>query len=725
MPVVPDYAIPTVAPDARMASLDPTAGTQATQALAGLGDTISKSEDQTNSALMNLQQMKDQAAVADKVNAYQTAANANYAPGGLFTLQGKNAMDAYQPAVQNLENLRSSLISSASNPYEQQALSESLNDQQQREFRTMGSFYADQVRQNHDTSLGALADTATQTATLNYNNSDAIGTGLATVQHAATIQAQMRGLNPDATNQFVLQATAKTTSSFIDAALVNDPGLASTYLTKYKQYLDPGTYMELSNRVRQAVLPGAANEVAGAVLGTNAAVVPQEVVDQIGQNESGNKPGETSPTGALGQYQIEPGTGEIAAKEIGVPWDPQRALNDPDYGRQLSTRVMDDNLKTFAGTPYQYQAAVAAYNAGPNGAGVAHLAQTGDPSQLPAETQAYLAKFDLSGAAPQPGAAGMSVDQQGQNLQGLMQQGGDALAARYPDQPNAYDMGKDAVYSQYIKTKSAYDDQQSAAMNAVVNAVDANKIQNVGDLIKLGGDTAQSYLALEPDKQQGVMALIAKNQPGADTSWSPQKAQTYYQLLGQSVTNPGGFQKLNLMDPNVINNLTPDMLSGLMSKQAASAKGTDHGLTPDQINGALSYVAPMLNSAGINVKNKNDPGYQQFAGAMSQDLQAYSDKNGQMPDASDMQKMASRLLVQGYSGTGGMIFGAKSERLYQAEGPNGIDPQFNANIPAPALSQINTAYQKATGKLPDLKTATSIYLQNMGPSGNSQQASSQ
>jgi hypothetical protein len=723
MPVVPDFAIPDVAPDARMASLDPNAGIAAPQALAGLGEQVQKSEDQTSSTLLNLQQMKDQAAVADKINQYQTAANANYQQGGLFTLQGKNAIDAYPQAVQNLENIRSSLIAGASNPYEQEALASSLNDQQAREFRTMGSFYSDQVRQYHDDSLGALADTATQTATLNYNNPDALSTSLATVQHAAMLQAQTRGYNPDMTNQYVLGATSKAASSFIDAAMVNDPGLASTYLTKYKSDLDPATYMELSGRVRQAVLPGAADEVAGAVLGTNASVVPQDVMDQIAQNESGNKPGEISSTGAVGPYQIEPSTGEAAAKEIGVPWDPQRALNDPAYGRQIATRIMDDNLKTFAGMPYQYQAAVAAYNAGPNGAGVAHLAQTGDPSQLPAETQAYLPKFDLSGAAPVPGTAGQSIDQQGQNLQALMQQGGEALAARFPDQPNAYEMGSQAVYSQYIRSKSAYDDQQSAALNAVTNAIDANHVQNVGDLIKLGGDVAQSYLALEPEKQAGVMALIAKNQPGADTSWSPQKQQTYYNLLGQSVTNPSAFQKLNLMDPQVINSLTPDQQTTLMNKQASMAKGSDKGLSPDDINGALSWVAPILKGAGFNPKNKDDPAYQQFAGAYAQDLQAYSDKNGHMPDAVDQQKIAQRLLVQGYSGTGGMFFGPKKESLYQAEGPNGIDPNFSANIPAPALSQINAAYQKATGKLPDIKTATAIYLQNMAPGDDSQQAS--
>ena len=732
MPIVPgadgpgSYSIPTGAMDARQSSLDPTAGIQGLQAVAGLGDQISKSEDQTSQTIQNLQQMKDQADVADKVNQYQQAANANYAPGGLFTLQGKNAIDAYPKAMQALEDTRQSLLSSAASPFEREALSASLNDQQTREYRTMDQFYGDQVRNYQDTSFGALADTVSNTAALNYNQPQALQTALDTVTHTATAQAQLRGLNPDATGQFVLQATAKTAAGFIDSAMVNDPGLATAYLSKYRPYLDAATYTELEGRVRQAVLPGAAQDAAGAVLGTTSTQVPQSVMDQISQNESGNQAGLTSPKGAIGPDQIEPATGEQAAKEIGVVWDQQRALNDPVYSRQIATRVMDDNLATFQGSPYQYQAAVAAYNAGPNGAGVQHLAQTGDPSQLPAETQAYLKKFDLSGVQGQTGNAPMSLDQIGANLQGLMQQAGQNLAARFPDQPNAYEMGSQAVYSRYLQMKSAHDDQQSAAQNTVLNAIDAGKITDPSQLLKAGGAVAQSWMALEPDKQAGLLTIMQKNLPGMNDTWTPQKGQAFYTLLGQSVTDPGGFAKINLMDPNVVNSLTHSDLTSLMNKQAAIGKGTSKGLSPQQIDGAMSWVSPMLSSAGINVKNKNDAGHQQFVGAFSQDLQSYADQHdGQMPSAADMNKIAGRLLVQGYSGTGGMFFGASGERLYQAETPAGIDPGFTAKIPAASLSQINAAYQKATGKMPDLKTATAIYLQSMAPGNDSQPGGSQ
>ncbi len=718
MPMVPgaagpdSFAIPTVSPQARMASLDPTAGTEGMQAVARLGDTMGAAQKQTSQTVLDLQQLTDQTDIANKVNAYQKAANANYEPGGLFTLQGKNAIDAYPQAVKNLEDTRSSLIGSAKNPYEQQVLASSLNEQQQREFRSMGSFYADTVRQYHDDSLSALADTATQTGALNYNNPAAIQTSIDTVQHTATLQAQTRGYNPVMSNQYVLQATSQTASSIVDAALVHDPSLASTYLTKLKPYFDPSTYMEESNRVRQAVLPGAADEVAGSVLGQNATVVPQDVMDQIGENESGNKPGLTSPTGALGQYQIEPDTGEQAAKEIGVPWDPQRALNDPTYGRLIATRVMDDNLKTFQGSKYQYPAALAAYNAGPNNPGVLHLAQTGDPSQLPAQTQAYLKEFNLNDASVPVGDVGQSVAQQGENLQALMQQGGEALSARFPDQPNAYDMGSQAVFSHYVKAQAAYNDQQSAATTTVLNAIDSNHIASAGDLIKLGGAPAQAWFSMSPERQQGAMALMAKNQPGADTSYTPQKEQTYNNLVGLSVTNPDAFLHTNLMNPSIVNSLTPDLLTSLINRKASMAKGQNRGPSPSQINGVVSYLTPQFTAAGINMKDKTDPNTLQMTGALTQLVEDYANKHdGEMPPIAEMKKMGDQLITQGYSGTGGIFFGAKNESFYQAYGQNGvIDPKFTAKIPEAKLAQINAAWQQATGRLPTLREATAFYI---------------
>ncbi len=84
-----------------------------------------------------------------------------------------------------------------------------------------------------------------------------------------------------------------------------------------------------------------------------------------------------SPAGAIGAGQLMPGT----AREMGVdPYDLQQNVRG-------SVGYMHKLLDQFHGNE---AAAAAAYNAGPKGAGVQHFADTGDASQLPAETQRYV-----------------------------------------------------------------------------------------------------------------------------------------------------------------------------------------------------------------------------------------------------------------------------------------------------------------------------------------------
>ncbi len=87
-----------------------------------------------------------------------------------------------------------------------------------------------------------------------------------------------------------------------------------------------------------------------------------------------------SPKGAVGRYQIEPGT----ARQYG--FDPAR-LTDPAYNEQVARAVLADLNKRYAGDT---QAVLVAYNAGP-GRADEWLKAGRDNSVLPLETRNYLA----------------------------------------------------------------------------------------------------------------------------------------------------------------------------------------------------------------------------------------------------------------------------------------------------------------------------------------------
>jgi hypothetical protein len=88
-----------------------------------------------------------------------------------------------------------------------------------------------------------------------------------------------------------------------------------------------------------------------------------------------------SPKGAVGRYQITPGT----ALQYGG--DPSR-LADPAYAAGLAAKILNDLENRYHGNTAEV---LAAYNAGP---GVAdRFAKSGDnPNTLPSETRAYLAR---------------------------------------------------------------------------------------------------------------------------------------------------------------------------------------------------------------------------------------------------------------------------------------------------------------------------------------------
>ncbi|MBV9782458.1 MAG: lytic transglycosylase domain-containing protein, partial [Acidisphaera sp.] len=93
-----------------------------------------------------------------------------------------------------------------------------------------------------------------------------------------------------------------------------------------------------------------------------------------------------SPAGAFGPAQLMPGT----ARELGVADDPNAPGYDWRQNVAAGVRYFAQQYQRFG----NYDAAEAAYNAGPGGRGVGRFAATGDPSDLPNETQRYVSTID-------------------------------------------------------------------------------------------------------------------------------------------------------------------------------------------------------------------------------------------------------------------------------------------------------------------------------------------
>jgi len=124
----------------------------------------------------------------------------------------------------------------------------------------------------------------------------------------------------------------------------------------------------------------------------------------------------TSSAGAIGMAQVMPSTGPEAAKAAGLPWDPDRFRNDPEYNSRLGNAYYQKQLQAFNGDEAK---AVAAYNAGPGRIRQA-VQRSGDAWQesIPSETQGYLRKVLGGGQGGSPGVVNVRPPKARRNTDG-------------------------------------------------------------------------------------------------------------------------------------------------------------------------------------------------------------------------------------------------------------------------------------------------------------------
>lgn len=111
--------------------------------------------------------------------------------------------------------------------------------------------------------------------------------------------------------------------------------------------------------------------------------VAPDLAARVAAAESNFNARAVSGKGALGLMQVMPATGEEVARKLGLPWDRERMLSDPDYNAQIGAAYLSEMLGRYGGNE---ALAVAAYNMGP-GALDQYLAGR---RRLPSETYWYV-----------------------------------------------------------------------------------------------------------------------------------------------------------------------------------------------------------------------------------------------------------------------------------------------------------------------------------------------
>jgi len=88
---------------------------------------------------------------------------------------------------------------------------------------------------------------------------------------------------------------------------------------------------------------------------------PSDLVMAIARRESEFDPAVVSPADARGLLQVLPGTGELVARRLGVPFSAGRLTTDPEFNALLGAAYLDGLISEFGAFPL----VAAGYNAGP------------------------------------------------------------------------------------------------------------------------------------------------------------------------------------------------------------------------------------------------------------------------------------------------------------------------------------------------------------------------
>lgn len=88
---------------------------------------------------------------------------------------------------------------------------------------------------------------------------------------------------------------------------------------------------------------------------------PADLVMAVARRESEFDPAVISHADARGLLQVLPGTGELTARRLGIPYDPARLTTDPAFNALLGAGYLEQMISEFRA----WSLVAAAYNAGP------------------------------------------------------------------------------------------------------------------------------------------------------------------------------------------------------------------------------------------------------------------------------------------------------------------------------------------------------------------------
>jgi len=601
---------------------------------------------------------------------------------------------------------------------------------------------AQQTEAFNDSTANGTVDLALRTMAQRPSDELTFQMGLAQINGTVEQTGKRKGLPPEAIEATKGKMLDAAYTTRITSIMDGVPGLApaNPYLAErmFKQVQDrlgPASQVNLANQVQKAVMSVQARDTAsGFIFGSKTPLAPSAIAPAVSgpplegvikDIESGGKrygaDGEllTSPKGAQGEMQVMPAT----SKSPGFGVVPAR-----DDSPEELARVGRDYLGAMSARYNDPALIMAAYNAGP-GKVDQWIAKYGDPrtgqvstedwiSKIPfAETQAYVAKglkkLNADGT-PNASIQAPTANQLKTDLYARVQAARKVAEEQYPG---------DTAYADSVASRvENYGRTVVANQQGIEAGARDGLFQGIVGTQPNGSDKPKTIDQLLADPQQKAnwdkatpetkMAIQAHFKNGAgDTPRSAETQALLYQYMGKFSNDREGFANEDLAPlitqlPHADFDRLATMQVQARNKQdldADKATNLQHALTL-----STSYV---LRPLGIDTPTKNTSEtkrkvYEQFTGALMEQLDGFQKLNGKRPNDAEIISMAKNLsaTVQ----VPGLFWGTNDKRAFEV--PPRDQAKITVQVPDDFRAGIAKALATRLGQAPSEQQVQAAYL---------------
>lgn len=670
-------------------------GGASAQARQGLGRSIEHVGDEIFSRAIALQQLDHQAAAANAAADFTTQMGEKYA--NYRSLQGKAAVDGYQPYIDDLNQTREKIGQGLSTYAQKLYLQESRSIQARSVF-SAAAHAGDQHKSYLIGTSQAEINSGQRQAGLMPDSDGAFDSSIATNKSQGKFLGQLHGWSDAQIDDFINKSNSATVVERTRALADRDPVAAKKVLDKaIEQGLvasdDAGKVGQYIRSQKNNIWGRneSAKFMAGETGSLGKGIVPiEDAAHSVRMIEGG---GNYNPPHPLVTHTIiDPNSGEkrkVTERALGAygvmqsnlqPWLKEAGMPAMSEKEFIADEDAQDKLFQFKFGQYmqKYKSAEKAANVWFTGS------PDPDPKSNDGHTTApqYLQKF----------RAGLVSRLSGTKLADAAKAHADAID---PDDAEFRESFTNRVRIQHSHDRQMEREDEYERQSTLLDAVGPDG----------KGKLPVSVDELSPEAQDAYNNMSAKNQRKFDKvlmanarngfAETPENTRQYQRLMGIANDPTRGDEATKeLLDTDVNSLEMPYKWKQNIAKQRMAVfKNTQRN---PALGHAMSLLAPMLDSAGISKRGSKDDFFV-FQGALHLMMQDKMQDGKPLKDE-DIKQMGASLLRQ--TSRPGSIFG----NLWPTK-----EEAFRTTVPDDERKYIIEAYKRNTGVEPQDREIRSIY----------------